>query len=95
MCVTSGSGSRGLDAVVHLAAVSNDPVGDLNPDVTYEINHLASVRLAKAAKDAGVSRFVFSSSCSLYGAAGNGLVDEGASFNPRHRARALQGAGRA
>lgn len=73
---------EGFDAVVHLAAVSNDPVGDLNPDVTYEINHLASVRLAKAAKDAGVSRFVFSSSCSLYGAAGNGLVDEGASFNP-------------
>jgi nucleoside-diphosphate-sugar epimerase len=73
---------EGFDAVVHLAAVSNDPVGDLNPGVTYEINHLASVRLARAAKAVGVSRFLYSSSCSLYGAAGNGLVDEEAPLNP-------------
>jgi nucleoside-diphosphate-sugar epimerase len=68
--------------VIHLAAVSNDPVGDLNPEVTYEINHAASVRLARAAKAAGVRRFLYSSSCSLYGAAGAGLVDEQAPLNP-------------
>jgi nucleoside-diphosphate-sugar epimerase len=72
----------GFDAVIHLAAVSNDPVGDLNPEVTYEINHAASVRLAGAAKAAGVRRFLYSSSCSLYGAAGAGLVDEQAPLNP-------------
>ncbi len=72
----------GFEAVIHLAAVSNDPVGDLNPDVTYEINHLASVRLAQAARSAGVSRFLYSSSCSLYGAAGADLVDEQATLNP-------------
>src|SRR5580658_8188951 len=60
----------GFDAVVHLAALSNDPLGDLNPNLTYDINHLGSVRLAEAAKKAGVKRFVFSSSCSTYGAAG-------------------------
>lgn len=74
---------RGFDAVMHLAAISNDPLGNLNPHVTYEINHLASVRLALQAKRAGVQRFLFSSSCSLYGAAdGNSFMDEGASFNP-------------
>jgi nucleoside-diphosphate-sugar epimerase len=72
----------GFEAVIHLAAVSNDPVGDLNPDVTYEINHEGSVRLARVAKAAGVSRFIYSSSCSLYGAAGGGAVDESADFNP-------------
>jgi nucleoside-diphosphate-sugar epimerase len=61
---------QGFDAVVHFAALSNDPLGDLSPDVTYAINHLGSMRLAKAAKEAGVRRFVFSSSCSTYGAAG-------------------------
>ena len=60
----------GFDAIVHLAAVCNDPVGDLNPQATYDINHLASVRLAERAKQAGVGRFLFSSSCSLYGAGG-------------------------
>src|SRR6266516_4443169 len=60
---------RGFDAVLHLAAISNDPLGNLNPEVTYDINHLASVRLALQAKRAGVGRFLFSSSCSLYGAA--------------------------
>jgi nucleoside-diphosphate-sugar epimerase len=73
---------EGFEAIIHLAAVSNDPVGDLNPDVTYEINHLASADLAKAAKEAGVTRFLHSSSCSLYGAAGDGRVEESAPFNP-------------
>jgi nucleoside-diphosphate-sugar epimerase len=73
---------RGFDAIVHLAAISNDPVGDLNPQCTYDINHLASVRLASLAKKAGVSRFLFSSSCSLYGSAVGDYVDENADFNP-------------
>lgn len=73
---------EGFDAVVHLAALSNDPLGNLNPDLTYAINHRASVRLAAAAKQAGVERFVFSSSCSLYGAAGDAPLDESAAFNP-------------
>jgi nucleoside-diphosphate-sugar epimerase len=74
---------RGFDAVVHLAAISNDPLGNLNPRCTYEINHLASARLAEVAAGAGVERFVFSSSCSLYGAAdGDGFLDETARFNP-------------
>jgi len=64
---------RGFDAVVHLAALANDPLGDLNPDWTYDINHRASVHLAQAAKAAGVERFVFSSSCSMYG---DGWKDE-------------------
>jgi nucleoside-diphosphate-sugar epimerase len=72
----------GFDAVLHLAGISNDPLGDLNPDCTFEINHRASVRLAEAAKKAGVSRFVFSSSCSTYGAAGDDLLDEHEAFNP-------------
>jgi nucleoside-diphosphate-sugar epimerase len=55
---------EGFDAVMHLAAISNDPIGDLNADVTYAINHRASVRLAEMAKQAGVSRYIFSSSCS-------------------------------
>jgi nucleoside-diphosphate-sugar epimerase len=74
---------RGFDAVVHLAAVCNDPVGDLNPQTTYDINHLASVRVAEKAKEAGVPRFLFASSCSLYGkAAGDEMLDEGAEFAP-------------
>jgi nucleoside-diphosphate-sugar epimerase len=73
---------EGFDAVIHFAALSNDPVGDLNPDVTYDINHHASMRLAKAAKDAGVRRFVFSSSCSTYGAAGDMFHDETSALNP-------------
>jgi nucleoside-diphosphate-sugar epimerase len=73
----------GFDAVLHLAAVCNDPVGDLNPQGTYDINHLASVRLAAKAKEAGVDRFLFSSSCSLYGKAGDDmLLDENADFAP-------------
>lgn len=72
----------GIDAVMHLAAISNDPVGHLNPETTYAINARASVGLAQAAKAAGVGRFLFSSSCSLYGAAGNAPVDEQSEFNP-------------
>ncbi len=73
---------RGFDAVLHLAGISNDPLGDLAPETTYSINHQASVRLARLAKQAGVSRFVFSSSCSNYGAAGDDYLDESAGFNP-------------
>jgi nucleoside-diphosphate-sugar epimerase len=73
---------RGFDAVVHLAALSNDPLGCLNEDSTYGINHRGSVRLAKAAKSAGVPRFLFASSCSLYGAAGDAILDESAAFAP-------------
>jgi len=72
----------GFDAVLHLAAISNDPVGDLNPSTTYAINHRAAASLAAAAKEAGVTRFVFSSSCSLYGKAGDEFLDEQAAFNP-------------
>jgi nucleoside-diphosphate-sugar epimerase len=72
----------GFDAVIHLAALSNDPLGDINPELTYDINLHASVRLAEAAKTAGVERFLFASSCSLYGAGGEGLLDEHAEFNP-------------
>lgn len=73
----------GFDAVIHLAAISNDPIGHLNPDVTYDINHRASVSVAREAKAAGVGRFVFASSCSLYGSADNDTpLDENAAFNP-------------
>ena len=72
----------GFDAVIHLAAVCNDPLGDLNPQTTYDINHLASVRVAQMAKEAGVPRFLFSSSCSLYGKAGDEMLDEDADFAP-------------
>jgi nucleoside-diphosphate-sugar epimerase len=72
----------GFDAVFHFAAISNDPLGNLNPELTYSINHLATVRLAEAAKAAGVKRFVFSSSCSTYGAAGDSIHDETAPLNP-------------
>lgn len=73
---------EGFEAVLHLAALSNDPIGDLNPECTYAVNHRASVTLAGAAKQAGVERFLFSSSCSLYGAADEDWVEETAAFNP-------------
>lgn len=73
---------EGFDAVIHLAALSNDSLGDLDPKITYDINHAASVRLARLAKDAGVSRFLYSSSCSSYGKAGDDLVDETAEVRP-------------
>lgn len=73
----------GYDAVIHLAAISNDPLGDLAPDITYEVNHRASVRMAELAKRAGIERFVFASSCSLYGAASpEDMLTEEAAFNP-------------
>lgn len=72
----------GFDAILHLAGLSNDPLGDLNPSLTYEINYLASVRLATLAKAAGVERFIFSSSCSNYGAGGEDLLTEESAFNP-------------
>jgi nucleoside-diphosphate-sugar epimerase len=72
----------GFDGVVHLAALSNDPVSDLDPGLTFDINHRATVRLARLARAAGVPRFVFSSSCSNYGASGPELLDETAPFNP-------------
>jgi nucleoside-diphosphate-sugar epimerase len=72
----------GFDAVIHLAALSNDPLGDINADLTYDINLHASVALAEAAKEAGVGRFLFASSCSLYGAGGEGLLTEQSEFNP-------------
>jgi nucleoside-diphosphate-sugar epimerase len=73
---------EGFDAVIHLAGLSNDPLGNLNPDLTYDINYHASVRLARLAKEVGVRRFLFSSSCSTYGAAGDKILDETAEFNP-------------
>jgi nucleoside-diphosphate-sugar epimerase len=73
---------HGFEAVVHLAALSNDPLGDLDPENTYDINHKASVRLAELAKEAGVKRFILSSSCSTYGAAGDAIHDETAPLNP-------------
>lgn len=73
---------EGFDAILHLAGLSNDPLGDLNPDLTLEINHRASVRLAGLAREVGVKRFIFSSSCSNYGAAGDDMLDEQSAFNP-------------
>jgi nucleoside-diphosphate-sugar epimerase len=72
----------GFDAVVHLAAISNDPIGHLNPDATFSVNADGAVHMAAVAKAAGVRRFVFASSCSLYGAAGDGPVREDSAFNP-------------
>jgi nucleoside-diphosphate-sugar epimerase len=72
----------GFDGVLHLAALSNDPLGDLEPGLTDEINHRASVRIAELAKNAGVHRFVLASSCSNYGQAGEGMIDETGELNP-------------
>ena len=73
---------RGVEAVIHLAGLSNDTLGDLDQNLTYQINHAASVRLAGMAKELGINRFIFSSSCSNYGAAGDGMQDESATLNP-------------
>ena len=78
----TASDLRGFDAVIHLAALSNDPLGCLNEQCTFDINHVASVHLAQAARKAGVPRFLFASSCSLYGAAGDEMLTEEAAFNP-------------
>jgi nucleoside-diphosphate-sugar epimerase len=72
----------GFDAIIHLAAISNDPIGHLNPDATYSVNADGAIHMARVAKQAGVSRFLFSSSCSLYGAAGDAPVAENGDFNP-------------
>ncbi len=71
-----------FDAIVHLAALSNDLLGDLNPQHTMDINYGATIRMAQIAKKLGVKRFLFASSCSMYGAAGDNILDENASFNP-------------
>jgi nucleoside-diphosphate-sugar epimerase len=78
----NGADLQGIDAVCHLAALSNDPLGKLNPELTVEINFEASVRLAELCKKVGVSRFIYSSSCSLYGKAGDDALTEEAVFNP-------------
>ncbi|HEC09286.1 MAG TPA: SDR family oxidoreductase [Acidimicrobiales bacterium] len=72
----------GVDAVIHLANLCNDPLGDLNPDITYDINHRGTIHLAELAKAAGATRFLHSSSCSLYGAQGDAPIDESGEFNP-------------
>ncbi|MCP2338065.1 NAD-dependent epimerase/dehydratase family protein [Actinomadura rupiterrae] len=72
----------GFDAVVHLAALSNDPLGSLRPEITYDINHHAASRLARLAREAGVRRFLYASTCSVYGASGEELVDEDAPLRP-------------
>jgi nucleoside-diphosphate-sugar epimerase len=74
---------KGVDAIVHMAELSNDPAGQLAPNITYEINHQGSVRLAELAKRAGVTRFVYMSSCSVYGVADKDFVDEESSVNPQ------------
>lgn len=73
---------QGQEAVIHLAGLSNDPLGDYDPSLTDAINRKASVRLARLAREAGVSRFLFASSCSNYGGGGNDFLDENAPFNP-------------
>jgi nucleoside-diphosphate-sugar epimerase len=73
---------EGLDAIIHLAALSNDPLGNFRPELTYEINHRASVRLATLAKQVGVRRFLLASSCSNYGQAGESMLDETGALNP-------------
>jgi nucleoside-diphosphate-sugar epimerase len=77
-----GSLLKGFDAVIHLAALSNDPLGDLDAQLTYDVNHVSTVRLATFAREADVGRFLFSSSCSNYGAAGDFVLDEASPFNP-------------
>lgn len=78
----AASDLAGFDAVIHLGGLSNDPLGDLDPGLTHGINEAASLRLARLAREAGVERFLFSSSCSTYGAAGDDFLDESAAFNP-------------
>jgi nucleoside-diphosphate-sugar epimerase len=73
----------GADAVVHMAELSNDPLGQLAPNITYDINHAGSVRLAELARKAGAKRFVYMSSCSVYGVAAGDYVDEQSPVNPQ------------
>src|SRR4029453_12359627 len=81
----------GFDAIIHLGALSNDPLSDLNPDITYDINHAASVRLARLAKDGRVARFLYSSSCSSYGQGGGGAFQRTRGGGPAPAARAPAG----
>ena len=74
---------EGFDAVIHLAGLSNDALGQISRDVTYDVNHHATTRLAKLAKDAGVERFIYSSSCSVYGKSHEAIVDEQSAMNPQ------------
>jgi nucleoside-diphosphate-sugar epimerase len=74
---------EGFDAVIHLAELSNDPLGQNRPEVTFRINHEGSVRIAKAARDAGVRRFVYASSCSVYGVGSGEFLDETSATNPQ------------
>ena len=78
----SVSDLKGFDAVIHLAALSNDPLGNLNPELTFQVNHKGSVHVAELSKKAGVKRFLLASSCSNYGAAGEDLVDETGELKP-------------
>jgi len=73
---------QGVEAVIHLAALCNDPLGNLNADWTHDINHRASLQLAQMSREAGVRRFLYASSCSMYGAAGDGLINEEAPLHP-------------
>ena len=81
-CLTTAD-LKGFDAVVHLAELSNDPLGQLNPKITFEVNHQGSVHVARAAKKAGVQRFVYSSSCSVYGTGSGDLKTEASLLNPQ------------
>jgi nucleoside-diphosphate-sugar epimerase len=78
----TASALKGFEAIIHLAGLSNDPLGDLNPVLTHQINYMASVRLAILAREVGVKRFIFSSSCSNYGAGGEKFLNEESPFNP-------------
>ncbi len=78
----NSSDLRDVDTIIHLCALSNDPLGDFNPDITYEINHKASVNLARIAKQGGVNRFIFTSSCSVYGNSSLEIVNENTKPNP-------------
>jgi nucleoside-diphosphate-sugar epimerase len=79
----TGNELQGYDAIVHLAELSNDPLGTNNPEVTYSINHRGSVSLAKKAKKAGIKRFIYSSSCSVYGRGSKGYLTEKSQVNPQ------------
>jgi nucleoside-diphosphate-sugar epimerase len=74
---------EGVDAIVHLAELSNDPLGENNPDITFQINHLGSVKLAQLAKEIGIERFIYTSSCSVYGVSDADFVDEESAVDPQ------------
>ncbi len=78
----SESALVGFDSVVHLAALSNDPLSNLDPELTHQVNHREAALFARKARSAGVPRFVFSSTCSVYGRQGDEMIDEGAAPNP-------------